>query len=116
DKAAKWWLSLASAADAEFDDRVSFDGNTIEPTVTWGINPAQSVGVNERIPTASQFPQGDQAAILEALTFMDFQENQPIKGTKIDVAFIGSCTNSRISDLREAAKVAKGHKVAPNVR
>jgi 3-isopropylmalate/(R)-2-methylmalate dehydratase large subunit len=116
EKAAQWWLSLASGPDAAFDDRVEIDGASIEPTVTWGINPAQSVGVSECIPTAGNFPGDEQAGIREALAFMDFKENQPIKGTKIDVAFIGSCTNSRISDLREAAKVAKGRKVAANVR
>jgi 3-isopropylmalate/(R)-2-methylmalate dehydratase large subunit len=116
ERAAKWWLGLASGPDAQFDDRVSFDALTIEPTVTWGINPAQSVGVGETIPAVTQFPQSEQPGIREALTFMEFRENQPIKGTKIDVAFIGSCTNSRISDLREAAKVARGHHVARHVR
>jgi 3-isopropylmalate/(R)-2-methylmalate dehydratase large subunit len=116
DTAAKWWLGLASGADAQFDDKVEIDGSRIEPTVTWGINPGQSVGVSERLPAAGSFAADEQAGIREALAFMEFQENQPIKGTKINVAFIGSCTNSRISDLREAAKVAKGHKVAANVR
>lgn len=116
ERAAKWWLSLASPNDAQFDDRVEFDGASIEPTVTWGINPAQSVGVSEKIPQASQFPTEEQKGIREALEFMDFREDQPIKGTRIDVAFIGSCTNSRISDLREAASVAKGRKVASHVR
>src|SRR5690348_12050140 len=99
EKAARWWLGLASPPDAQFDDRVEFNGAEIEPTVTWGINPAQSVGVNEQIPSAADFPKEEQAAIREALAFMDFKEQQPIRGTKIDVAFIGSCTNSRISDL-----------------
>jgi 3-isopropylmalate/(R)-2-methylmalate dehydratase large subunit len=116
ERAAKWWLSLASSRNAQFDDRVEFDGGAIEPTVTWGINPAQSVGVSEKIPDVASFPKEEQAGIREALTFMDFKESQPIKGTKINVAFIGSCTNSRLSDLREAAKVAKGHHVAPGVK
>ena len=107
ERAAKWWLSLASPANAQYDDRVDLAAAEIEPTVTWGINPGQAVGVSERIPSPSQFPAEDQRGIREALEFMDFRENQPIKGTKIDVAFIGSCTNSRISDLREAAAVAK---------
>jgi 3-isopropylmalate/(R)-2-methylmalate dehydratase large subunit len=116
EKAKRWWLGLASGNEAHFDDRVEIDGSAIEPTVTWGINPGQSVGVSERIPAAASFAADEQAGIREALTFMDFKENQPIKGTKIDVAFVGSCTNSRISDLREAAKVAKGRKVSPHVR
>jgi len=116
DRAAEWWLSLASGPDAEFDDHVTIDGSQIEPTVTWGINPAQSVGVNESLPAVQSFPSDEQKGIQEALTYMDLKDAQPIKGLKIDVAFIGSCTNGRISDLREAAKVAKGRKVAPNVR
>jgi 3-isopropylmalate/(R)-2-methylmalate dehydratase large subunit len=116
DRAAEWWLSLASSADAEFDDVVEFDGSEIEPTVTWGINPAQSVGVSETLPSVGAFPREEQKGIREALDFMELHEGQPIKGLKIDVAFIGSCTNSRISDLREAAELVKGHHVAPGVR
>ena len=116
ERAAKWWLSLASGPDATFDDEVSIPAEEIQPTVTWGINPAQSVGVSEAIPAVDSFPAADQAGVREALAFMEFQENQPIQGTKINVAFIGSCTNGRISDLREAAKVAQGHKVASGVR
>ncbi len=116
DRAAAWWLGLASGPDAEFDDRVEIDGAQIEPTVTWGINPGQSVGVSERIPAVSSFSPEEQAGAREALSFMGFDENHPIQGTRIDVAFIGSCTNGRISDLREAANVARGRKVAANVR
>jgi 3-isopropylmalate/(R)-2-methylmalate dehydratase large subunit len=116
EKAAKWWLSLASGPDATFDDDVSIPAAEIEPTVTWGINPGQSVGVNEPIPNVSAFPKEEQAGVREALEFMEFHENQSLRGTKIDVAFIGSCTNGRISDLREAARVAKGKKVAAHVR
>ena len=116
ERASQWWLSLASAPDAEFDDLVQFVGEDIEPTVTWGINPAQSVGVSEDIPAVSSFPTEDQNGIREALAFMELKEQAPIKGLKIDVAFIGSCTNGRISDLREAARVAQGNKVDPRVR
>ena len=116
EKAAEWWLSLASPSDAEFDDRVTIDGSKIEPTVTWGINPSQSVGVSERIPTVGSFPAEEQNGVKEALEFMELKENQPIRGLKIDVAFIGSCTNSRISDLREAAHVVEGKHISPHVR
>ncbi len=116
DRATEWWLSLASGPDAEFDDHVVIDGTEIEPTVTWGINPGQSVAVNERIPAISSFPQDEQSGVYEALTFMDLTEDQPIRGLEIDVAFIGSCTNSRISDLRQAADIVKGNKVADQVR
>lgn len=116
DAAAKWWLSLASSSDAQYDDVVKFSAADIEPTVTWGINPGQSVGVSEKLPTVASFPACDQVGIREALDFMELKEGQPIAGLKIDVAFIGSCTNSRISDLREAASIVKGRKVSPNVR
>ena len=116
EKAAKWWKSIASTPYAAFDDEVVIDGMQIEPTVTWGINPGQSIGVSERIPSISSFPKTEQKGAQEALEFMGLHENQPITDVKIDVAFIGSCTNSRISDLREAAKVVKGRKVAPGVR
>jgi 3-isopropylmalate/(R)-2-methylmalate dehydratase large subunit len=116
DRAANWWLSIASGPDAEFDDVVKYNAADIEPTVTWGITPAQSLGVSEQIPTVTSYPDSEHTVIREALAFMDLKEGQPIKGLKIDVAFIGSCTNSRISDLREAAAVAKGRHVASNVR
>ncbi|MEZ6060686.1 MAG: 3-isopropylmalate dehydratase large subunit [Planctomycetaceae bacterium] len=116
DRAAKWWLSLASGEDAQFDDEVFFNASEIEPTVTWGITPAQSVGVSQPLPRLADVAAGERTLIKEALEFMGLEEGQPVRGTKIDVAFIGSCTNGRISDLREAASVAEGHKVAPNVK
>ncbi|MDA0586939.1 MAG: 3-isopropylmalate dehydratase large subunit [Planctomycetota bacterium] len=116
DKAAAWWLSLASGPDAEFDDVVTFDAADIEPTVTWGITPAQSLGISQSIPSVSSFPESEHFLIGEALQYMGLTEGQPIEGTKIDVAFVGSCTNSRISDLREAAAIAKGNKVADGVK
>ena len=116
DKAAKWWLSLASGPDAQYDDLVVYDGADIEPTVTWGINPGQSVGVSEKLPTLAACAEGDRKSIKEALDFMQFAEGQSLTEMKIDVAFIGSCTNSRISDLREAAAIVKGRKVADHVK
>jgi 3-isopropylmalate/(R)-2-methylmalate dehydratase large subunit len=116
DRAAEWWLSLASAEDAQYDDVVVYDAADIEPTVTWGINPGQSVGVSEDIPAVEEFPRDEQAGVREALQFMELEAGQSMRGLKIDVAFIGSCTNGRISDLREAAAIARGHKVAAGVR
>ena len=116
DRAAAWWLSLASPKDAEFDDYVTFNGSEIEPTVTWGINPAQSVGINETLPALATFTVDDQKGIRDAFEYMDLKEQQPIRGLKINVAFIGSCTNGRISDLREAAAIAKGRHVANGVK
>ncbi len=84
--------------------------------VTWGINPGQSVGVGERIPSPESAPEPERPTYREGLAHMGFAAGQPIAGAKIDVVFIGSCTNSRISDLRVAAAVAKGNRVAKGVR
>ncbi len=116
DRAVAWWRSMASDPGAHYDDRVALDGREIQPTVTWGINPGQSCGVNESIPRLAGVAAGERAQLAEALTFMGLEGGKPILGTKIDVAFIGSCTNGRISDLREAARVAKTGRVAPGVR
>ena len=116
ERAAEWWLSLASCPNAEFDDVVVFDAADIEPTVTWGITPAQSLGVSQAIPSLDSYDESERTLIGEALEYMDLKEGQPIEGTKIDVAFVGSCTNGRISDLREAAAIAKGNKVADGVK
>jgi 3-isopropylmalate/(R)-2-methylmalate dehydratase large subunit len=107
DRAVAWWRQMASDPDAHYDDRVTIDAAAIEPTVTWGINPGQSVGIGERI--------GD-SADQEALTFMGFERGGQVQGTRIDVAFIGSCTNGRLSDLEEAARLVRGRHVAPHVR
>ncbi len=115
DRARVWWRSMSSDAGAPYDDVVTIDGREIEPRVTWGINPGQSVGVTQPIPD----PAGagaDAAAVGEALEFMGFAAGAPIAGTRVDVAFVGSCTNSRLSDLREAARIVRGRKVAAHVR
>ncbi|MSS72326.1 MAG: 3-isopropylmalate dehydratase large subunit [Candidatus Latescibacteria bacterium] len=116
DRASAWWRSMASDGDAAYDDRVALDGSAMAPTVTWGITPGQSVYVTEKIPDPASLPEEDRGSAKEALAFMDFRPHAPIAGTRIDVAFIGSCTNSRISDLREAARVVKGRKVARGVK
>jgi 3-isopropylmalate/(R)-2-methylmalate dehydratase large subunit len=116
ERACSWWRSLASEPDAVWDDRVRIDGGAIAPTVTWGINPGQSVPVDARLPDPAALGGGERSAAREALAFMEFRPNQPMAGTRIDVAFLGSCTNGRLSDLREAAKVVSGHHVARHVR
>jgi 3-isopropylmalate/(R)-2-methylmalate dehydratase large subunit len=116
DKAVVWWESIKSDADAEYDDVVVFDAPDIPPTVTWGITPGQGIGVNQFVPSAEQLPEQDRQIAEEAYIYMDLAPGQPIQGTKVDVCFIGSCTNGRISDLREAAKVAKGRQVAEGVK
>jgi 3-isopropylmalate/(R)-2-methylmalate dehydratase large subunit len=113
--AADWWRGLASDVDAAFDDEVVIDGGTIRPTVTWGINPGQSVYVDENLPGVADAG-ADPASVSEALDFMGFRGGDPIAGTRIDVAFVGSCTNARLSDLREAARIVHGRHVAPGVR
>jgi 3-isopropylmalate/(R)-2-methylmalate dehydratase large subunit len=116
ERARAWWGRMASDADAAYDDVVRIDAAAIEPTVTWGINPGQSVGIGEPIPSADRALPNERASVAEALAFMDLPAGRPIRGTRIDVAFIGSCTNARLSDLREAARVVRGRHVAPHVR
>lgn len=105
-RAVEYWQGIASGPDATYDDSVSLDAASITPTVTWGINPGQSVGIDERIPASADE---------EALAFMGFERGARVEGTRIDVAFIGSCTNGRLSDLEEAARVVRGRRVAPHV-
>ncbi|NET71060.1 MAG: 3-isopropylmalate dehydratase large subunit [Sphaerospermopsis sp. SIO1G2] len=116
EKAVAWWESLRSNADAEYDDVVVFKAEDIPPTVTWGITPGQGMGIDQKIPAASDLAEEDRFIAEEAYRYMDLYPGQPIQGTKIDVCFIGSCTNGRISDLREAAKIAAGRKVAAGVK
>ena len=116
EKAVNWWQSLSSNPDAEYDDIVVFNAEAIPPTVTWGITPGQGIGVDEKIPTAAELLEEDRLIAEEAYSYMDLYPGQPIQGTKIDVCFIGSCTNGRISDLREAAKIAQGRQVAAGVK
>ncbi len=116
EKAVAWWESIRSDADAEYDDVVVFDAAEIPPTVTWGITPGQGIGVDQFVPTPDEIHAEDRFLAQEAYEYMDLVPGKPILGTKVDVCFIGSCTNGRISDLREAAKVAKGHHVAEGIK
>ncbi|XFA74342.1 3-isopropylmalate dehydratase large subunit [Thermosynechococcaceae cyanobacterium Okahandja] len=116
ERAVAWWRSLRSEVDAEYDDVVVFDAATIAPTVTWGITPGQGVAVDETLPRLETLPESERAIAQEAYAYMGLQPGQPIQGTKVDVCFIGSCTNGRLSDLREAAKVVEGRKVRPGVK
>lgn len=117
DATAARWLSFASDADAAYDDIVRIDAGEIEPTVTWGISPDHGIAISETIPDpAKAASAAEKATIEEALAYMKLPPGAPIKGVKVDVAFIGSCTNGRISDFREVAKFIVGHKVAPGVQ
>jgi 3-isopropylmalate/(R)-2-methylmalate dehydratase large subunit len=122
-KGAEWtaavarWKSFASDPGCSYDDVVTIPAAEIAPTVTWGINPSQAISIAEKIPSPSQARvANDKASIEEALAYMKLQPGSAIKGTKINVAFLGSCTNGRLSDFQEVAKYIKGHKVAPGVK
>ncbi len=116
DRAVRWWRTLASDAGSRPDDEQSIDVTSIAPVVTWGTNPGQSVGVDEPIPEPSTLGAGEREAAVEALQFMGFEAGEAVKGRRIDVAFIGSCTNARLSDLRAAATLVRGQRIARHVR
>ena len=115
--AVERWKNFASDTDCQYDDVVTINANEIQPTVTWGITPGQGIGINESIPTIeSGETQSARASIAEALDHMSFEGGSELKGKKIDVAFLGSCTNGRLSDLKEVAHYLKGRKVAEGVK
>jgi 3-isopropylmalate/(R)-2-methylmalate dehydratase large subunit len=116
DRALAWWRSLATDPDASFDDEVRFDAAAIAPTVTWGITPGQGIAVNEAVPTPEQLEPSERPIAEEAYRYMDLTPGQPIAGVPVDVCFIGSCTNGRLSDLQAAAAVARGRQVSPGIR
>jgi 3-isopropylmalate/(R)-2-methylmalate dehydratase large subunit len=117
DDAVAKWTAVASDPDAVYDDIVNIRAEDIPPTVTWGVSPDQAIAVDENVPTveSASTPAG-QISIREAIEYMKLPPGAPIKGTKIDVAFIGSCTNGRLSDFREVARFIKGRHVAPGVK
>jgi 3-isopropylmalate/(R)-2-methylmalate dehydratase large subunit len=106
DQALGWWQTLSSDADAKFDREVELDVSRLAPQITWGTSPEDAIAVGGSIPESKP----------EALEYMGLAPGRPIAGTRIDRVFIGSCTNSRLSDLRAAAEVARGRRVAPHVR
>ncbi|MET0207805.1 MAG: 3-isopropylmalate dehydratase large subunit [Burkholderiaceae bacterium] len=115
DRAVAAWQDLRSDDDAAFDLETRFDAGTLAPMVTWGTSPQHAVGIDDVVPA----PSGDAAtrqSMEKALAYMDLQPGQALAGQRIDAAFIGSCTNSRLSDLRAAAAVLRGHRVAAGVR
>ncbi len=114
--AAAKWLSYASDADCTYDDVVNIAAEDIRPTVTWGINPGQAIFIDEQMPRLDELPADQRGTAQEAYEYMKLPEGAAIKGTKIDVAFLGSCTNGRLSDLEEVAKFVKGKRVADGVK
>ena len=117
DKAVAAWRAVASDKDAVYDDVVNIKAEDVPPTVTWGVSPDQAIAVTESVPTEQSAANDSQReSIKEALEYMKLPAGKPIKGTKIDVAFVGSCTNGRLSDFREVAKFIKGKHVANGVK
>ena len=112
------WRELHSDADAKFDKVVHLDADQIQPQVTWGTSPEMVAGVNQTVPTPASFAEPvKQESAKAALKYMGLDDGgMPIQDIQLDKVFIGSCTNSRIEDLRAAASVVKGHKVADNIK
>ena len=115
-RAEQFWRSVASDANCSYDDVVTFDASTISPMVTWGVNPGQAVSIDEPIPRLSDLEKCDRATHQEALEYMSLEAGRDMKGTPVDVAFIGSCTNGRISDIRLVAQAVRGKTVNQRVR
>jgi 3-isopropylmalate/(R)-2-methylmalate dehydratase large subunit len=115
DTAVEEWKQLFSDDDAVFDKEYHFDAADIEPMITYGTNPGMGIGVTKTIPTAETINENDKSGLNKSLAYMGLEQGAPIKGQKVDYVFIGSCTNSRIEDLRMVASFVKGKKKAADV-
>jgi 3-isopropylmalate/(R)-2-methylmalate dehydratase large subunit len=117
EKAVTKWRTLPTDEGAIYDKSITLNAGDLEPMITYGTNPGMGMRITDRIPTAESFKDSSQKAAFEkAITYMGLQPGQALLGQKVDVVFIGSCTNSRISDLRLAASFLKGRKVADGLR
>jgi 3-isopropylmalate/(R)-2-methylmalate dehydratase large subunit len=117
EKAVDEWKDLKTDGSAKFDKTLEIDGTTLVPQVTWGTNPAMAVDVTGCVPSPDDFPSEPmREAAKRALEYMGLEQGTPMTEINIDMVFIGSCTNSRVSDLLEAARIVSGKKVAPGVR
>jgi len=117
DQALANWRTLPTDDDAEFDAEISIDCDDIVPQVTWGNSPQHEIGIDGRVPDPADEADANRRQSMErALEYMDLRPGTPLEGVPIDAAFIGSCTNSRLSDLRNAAKILQGRKVADGVK
>jgi 3-isopropylmalate/(R)-2-methylmalate dehydratase large subunit len=116
DEALEDWATLKTDAGAGYHRSVTLDASSLAPMVTWGTNPGMAVPVTGRIPELSAVPAGQEEAFTQALRYMDLEAGSPVQGKPVQVVFLGSCTNSRLSDLREAAELLKGKKVASGVK
>jgi 3-isopropylmalate/(R)-2-methylmalate dehydratase large subunit len=115
DEAVEYWNSYRSDENSTFDKQVVIDLDGLQPIVTWGTNPSQAVQITECLPKVAQLPENERASAERAVEYTKLQLGSPIAGTPVDWAFVGSCTNGRIEDLRVAASVLKGRKVHPSV-
>ena len=117
DTAVAYWKSLTTDEGAGYDKSVTLDASLLEPMITYGTNPGMGMKITERIPNPASLGDASQkAALVKTLAYMGLQPDQLLLGQKVDVVFIGSCTNSRISDLRLAASLMKGRKIANGIR
>jgi 3-isopropylmalate/(R)-2-methylmalate dehydratase large subunit len=117
DTAVEYWQTLPTDDGASFDAEVFLDANTLDPFVTWGTNPGQGVSLNDVVPEPSSFADPNEtAAAQRALEYMDLVPGTKMKDIKVDTVFLGSCTNSRIEDLRAAAAIIQGKKKSEHVR
>jgi 3-isopropylmalate/(R)-2-methylmalate dehydratase large subunit len=117
DKAVQHWRSLPSDEGARYDETVMLDANSLEPMITYGTHPGMAVPISQALPAAADFADASQRAAFEkALRYMALEPGRPLLGHRVDVVFVGSCTNSRITDLRLAASIMRGRHVASGVR
>jgi 3-isopropylmalate/(R)-2-methylmalate dehydratase large subunit len=116
DEKITYWSTLYSDADAKFDKEININAADIEPMITYGTNPGMGIGISKNIPALSEIAEKEKPYFEKSLQYMDLQPGANIKGKKVDYVFIGSCTNSRIEDLRMVASFVKGKKKADNVQ
>ena len=116
DEALRRWRSLPGDAAARFDTTVHIDADALAPMITYGTNPGMAIGIDQRVPDPATVDFAHRSALAKSLAYMALQPGEPLLGKPIDVVFLGSCTNSRLSDLRAAAHLLRGRRIAPNVR
>ena len=115
ERAEAYWRSFATDAGATFDREVVIDVGSLSPMITWGTNPEQAIAIDQVVPTVASLPPSHQAVAAQAMAYTNVKEGEPLRGVSVNWAFVGSCTNGRIEDLRAAASILKGRKVHPDV-